>query len=91
MKIILTDDIKSLGKRGSIVTVTDGYARNFLFPKKLAVVASDSALPDSKDNEGGRPDPKSRGFCGRCRSGRSSKGESGRASLPGLGDGLCVE
>ena len=39
MKVILRDDIESLGKMGDIVTVADGYARNFLFPKKLAVQA----------------------------------------------------
>jgi len=49
MKIILTDDIKTLGKRGAIVNVNDGYARNFLFPKKLAVVASDSALAHEQE------------------------------------------
>lgn len=36
MKVILTDEIRGLGTRGDIVTVKDGYARNFLIPKKLA-------------------------------------------------------
>jgi len=36
MKVILTDEIRGLGTRGDIVTVKDGYARNFLLPKKLA-------------------------------------------------------
>jgi large subunit ribosomal protein L9 len=36
MKVILTDEIRGLGGRGEVVTVKDGYARNFLFPKKLA-------------------------------------------------------
>jgi large subunit ribosomal protein L9 len=49
MKVILTDDLKSLGKRGAVVSVTDGYARNFLFPKKLAVVASDAALKNEQE------------------------------------------
>ena len=40
MKIILLEDIKSLGKRGDIKNVTDGYAGNFLLPQKKAVVAS---------------------------------------------------
>ena len=41
MKVILTDDVKNLGHRGSIVTVADGYARNFLLPKALAYPATD--------------------------------------------------
>ena len=35
MKVILTADVKSLGKKGEIVNVNDGYARNFIIPKKL--------------------------------------------------------
>jgi len=40
MKVILTDDVKNLGHRGSVVTVADGYARNFLLPKELAFAAT---------------------------------------------------
>ena len=36
MKVILTQDVKGKGKAGDIVNVNDGYARNFLFPKKMA-------------------------------------------------------
>ncbi len=40
MKVILQDDVKNLGKMGEIVNVSDGYARNYLIPKKLADVAN---------------------------------------------------
>lgn len=42
MKVILQQDVKDLGKVGELVNVTHGYARNFLFPRKLAVVATES-------------------------------------------------
>lgn len=48
MKVILLQDVKGQGKKGSIVNVSDGYARNFLFPKKLAREATNSALNDLK-------------------------------------------
>ena len=39
MKVILKEDVKNLGKMGDILNVAEGYARNFLIPKKLAVEA----------------------------------------------------
>lgn len=44
MKVILQQDVKGQGKRGQAVEVADGYARNFLFPKKLAVPATADAM-----------------------------------------------
>lgn len=44
MKIVLLQDVKGLGKKGEIKEATEGYARNFLFVKKLAEVATESAL-----------------------------------------------
>ena len=46
MKVILKADVKSLGKKGELVTASDGYARNFLFPKGLAVEANAAAMND---------------------------------------------
>ena len=40
MKVILQQDVKGQGKKGQLVDVSDGYARNFLLPKKLAVIAT---------------------------------------------------
>jgi len=44
MKVILLKDVKGLGKAGELVNAKDGYARNFLFPKKLAIEATDANL-----------------------------------------------
>lgn len=48
MKVILLEDVKSLGKRGDTVNVSDGYARNALLPKKLAVEATPKNVNDLK-------------------------------------------
>mgnify|MGYP000568054470 CR=1 FL=1 len=40
MKVILLQDVKALGKKGDVVNVSDGYARNAIFPKKLGVEAN---------------------------------------------------
>lgn len=48
MKIILLQDVKSLGKKGDVVDVNDGYARNFVLPKKLGVEANGKNMNDLK-------------------------------------------
>ena len=48
MKVILLEDVKSLGKKGEIVNVSDGYARNMILPKKLGVEATPKNLNDMK-------------------------------------------
>ena len=48
MKVILLQDVKALGKKGEIVNVSDGYARNAILPKKLGVEATTKNLNDLK-------------------------------------------
>ncbi len=48
MKVILLQDVKALGKKGEIVNVNDGYARNFILPKKLGLEATGKNLNDLK-------------------------------------------
>ena len=48
MKVILLEDVKALGKKGEIVNVSDGYARNAILPKKLGVEATPKNLNDLK-------------------------------------------
>lgn len=48
MKVILLEDVKALGKKGQIVNINDGYARNFVLPKKLGVEATAKNLNDLK-------------------------------------------
>ena len=54
MKVILADDVATLGHKGDVVEVKDGYARNFLVPKGLAMVASKGALRQAEDMQRAR-------------------------------------
>ena len=51
MKVVLLADVKGHGKKGELCNVSDGYARNFLFPKKLAIEADNAALNELKNRE----------------------------------------
>ena len=51
MKVVLLADVKGQGKKDEIINVSEGYARNFLFPKKLAIVADNKILNEIKGKE----------------------------------------
>ncbi|MBQ3045976.1 MAG: 50S ribosomal protein L9 [Clostridia bacterium] len=51
MKVVLVQDVKGLGKKGELVNTSDGYARNFLFPRKLAMEANAQAMSELKNRE----------------------------------------
>lgn len=54
MKVILLQDVKGQGKKGQLINASDGYARNFLLPRKLAVEATAEALNTMKQQEKAR-------------------------------------
>lgn len=51
MKVVLLQDVKSIGKKGELVTVSDGYGRNYLMPRKLAKEANAQAMNELKNAE----------------------------------------
>ena len=51
MQVILLEDVKTLGKKGDVVKVNDGYARNFVIPKKLGVEATQKNLNELKNQQ----------------------------------------
>ena len=54
MKVILLQDVRAQGKKGDIINVSDGYARNYLFPRKLAAIADAGVMADLKTKEEAR-------------------------------------
>ena len=54
MKVVLLADVKGQGKKGQVVNVSDGYARNFLFPKNLATPADNKIMNELKGKEEAR-------------------------------------
>lgn len=54
MKVVLLQDVKSIGKKGELCSVSDGYARNFLLPRKLAKEANAQAMNELKNAEAAR-------------------------------------
>ena len=77
MKIILTQDVADLGLRGDVVDVSDGYARNYLVPRSLAVKASAGALKDAEKIRSARQDLAQRELEHAQRLAHSLKGASG--------------
>ena len=51
MKVVLKQDVRNLGKKGELVETSDGYARNFLFPRNLAAEADNKAMNELKNAE----------------------------------------
>ena len=51
MKVVLLQDVKGLGKKGELVNASDGYSRNYLFPRKLAMEANSQAMSELKNRE----------------------------------------
>lgn len=51
MQVVLKQDVKDLGKKGQLVNVSDGYGKNYLIPRKLAVIADATALNELKNRE----------------------------------------
>ena len=56
MKVILTQDVKGKGKKGQMIEVSDGYARNFMLPKKLAIEATPDAVNTMRMNDKATPE-----------------------------------
>ncbi len=77
MKLILSSDVEALGRRGDVVDVSDGYARNYLLPRKLATKATDASIA-AAETAGCHAAMRSTASCGRTP-------RTSRASLQGQG------
>ncbi len=78
MEVVLLEDVKALGKKGQIVKVNDGYARNFILPKKLGVEATSKNLKRLKTSEGQRREDR----CGAASGGKGAGcGPGGETSI----------
>ncbi|MER3395955.1 MAG: 50S ribosomal protein L9 [Acidimicrobiia bacterium] len=75
MKIVLTQDVASLGTKGSIVSVADGYARNYLIPRGFAIRATKGAIKQAEDMKRAREAAEARA---------RAQAESIRSSLEGF-------
>ena len=51
MEVILNQDVEKIGRAGSVVCVKEGFARNFLFPKKLALIATDNSIKQIEEEQ----------------------------------------
>ena len=60
MKVILLKDIKDLGKKDQIVNVSDGYAKNYLIPRKMVKPATEGAVNDAKEKQRAQAEKKAR-------------------------------
>ena len=90
MKIILMDDVPTLGRRGEVRDVSDGYARNFLLPQKLALHATPANLKNieqikARQERAGRQAPR-----GRAEPGPGHRGPALRSAPAGLRRGPAL-
>ena len=94
MKVILLQDVKSLGKKGEIVNVNDGYARNFILPKKLGVEATGKNLNDLKLQKNNEKKVAQEHRTRRKTSRQSLRGQGGACDQGGRGGKnlrLCIQ
>lgn len=74
MKVILKADVKGSGKKGDIIEVSDGFAKNFLLKKGLAETATASGINEATAEKGGGAVPQGRGNQGHAGLGRQAQG-----------------
>ena len=87
MKVYLLQDVKGKGKKGDVVNVSDGYARNFLFPKKVAIEANASVLSEKKSKDESRAYHKEQEFLAAKRIAKHLEGKSIELEVKSGADG----